>query len=205
MASTSKPPLGAHRWSDRCYLRFEPLRPDPPIYIAAYGPEYLELSGEIGDGSLPMITPPQSAGYMVGHIHAGAMRAGRHPSEVDIAGCAWLSISDTAHAAAEALKPMIAYFAPHLESPALATIGLDLAQLAPLKRLVDAGEMRRAAVAVTDEMTRLAIVGTPQKVVATIETLAGACITQINLGGPLGPDPDHAIELVGRAVIPHFR
>ena len=53
-------------------------------------------------------------------------------------------------------------------------------------------------------MTRLAIVGTPRQVIATIETLAQTGITQINLGGPLGPDPDHAIELVGQAVIPHF-
>jgi len=53
--------FGPYRWSDDCYLRFEPLRPDPPIYIAAYGPDYLALSGEIGDGSLPMITPPQAA------------------------------------------------------------------------------------------------------------------------------------------------
>ena len=47
---------------------------------------------------------------------------------------------------------MIAYFAPHLEPPALATIGLNLAQLTPLKRLVDDGELQRAAAAVTDEM-----------------------------------------------------
>ena len=86
--------IGSRHWSGRCYLRFEPLRPDPPIYIAAYGPEYLELSGEIGDGSLPMITPPQAAGYMVEHILAGARRAGREPSDLDIAGCAWLSIAE---------------------------------------------------------------------------------------------------------------
>ncbi len=196
---------GPYDWSDACYLRFDPLRPDPPIYVAAYGPGYLELSGEIGDGSLPMITPPESAGYMVEHILAGARQAGRDPGEVDIAGCAWLSVSETPSAAAEALRPMVAYFGPHLEEPALATIGLGPADMEPLKKLVDAGDLRGAAARVTDEMLRLAIVGTPRDAIAGIERLAEAGITQVNLGGPLGPDPAEAIALVGREVIPHFR
>jgi 5,10-methylenetetrahydromethanopterin reductase len=196
---------GPFEWTDDCYLRFEPLRPDPPIYAAGYGPEYLALTGEIGDGSLPMITPPESAGYMVDHILAGARRAGRSPAGIDIAGCAWLSISETPRAAAEVLRPMVAYFGPHLEEPALATIGLEPADLAPLKRLVDAGDLAGAAAAVTDEMLRLAIVGTPRDVIARIELLAEAGVTQVNLGGPLGPDPAEAIALVGREVIPHFR
>jgi 5,10-methylenetetrahydromethanopterin reductase len=197
--------LGGRHWSERCYLRFDALRPDPPIYVAPYGPGYLELSGEIGDGSLPMITPPESAGYMVEHVLAGARRAGRAASEVDIAGCAWISISETPSAAAAVLRPMIAYFAPHLEEPALAPVGLSRAELAPLKERVDAGDLTGAAAAVTDEMLRLAIVGTPADVISRIEMLADAGITQVNLGGPLGPDPAEAIALLGREVIPHFR
>ncbi len=152
-----------------------------------------------------MITPPESAGYMAGHILAGVHRAGRQPAEVDIAGCAWISISESPQAAAEALRPMVAYFGPHLEEPALATIGLTPTDFAPLKKLVAAGDLAGASAAVTDEMLRLAIVGTPADVIARIEDLAAAGITQVNLGGPLGPDPEEAIALIGRDVIPHFR
>lgn len=196
---------GPYRWSDQCFLRFEPLRPDPPIYVAAYEREYLELSGAIGDGSLPMITPPESARTMASHVYAGAERAGRGRSEVDLAGCAWLSISESAREAGAILRPMIAYFGPHLEAHALAEIGLSPGDFAPLKTLVDAGDLDAAAAAVTEPMLRLALAGTPAQVVERIERLADAGVTQINLGGPLGPDPEEAIRLVGRRVIPHFR
>jgi 5,10-methylenetetrahydromethanopterin reductase len=100
---------------------------------------------------------------------------------------------------------MAAYFGPYLEEDALATVGLSRADFAPLKALTEAGELDHAAAAVTDRMLRLAIVGTPSDVVARIAALGEAGITQVNLGGPLGPDPDDAIRLVGRDVIPHFR
>jgi 5,10-methylenetetrahydromethanopterin reductase len=196
---------GPYRWSEQCFLRFEPLRADPPVYVAAYERDYLELSGAIGDGSLPMITPPQSARTMAAQIRAGAERAGRDPSEVDVAGCAWLSVSADAGEAAAILRPMVAYFGPHLEAHALAEIGLAPEDFAPLRSLVDAGALDAAAAAVTEPMLGLALVGTPAQVVGQIEQLAADGITQVNLGGPLGPDPEEAIRLIGRRVIPHFR
>jgi 5,10-methylenetetrahydromethanopterin reductase len=187
-------------WSDQCYLRFEPPRRQVPIYIAAFGPEYLTLSGEIGDGSMPMVTPPESAPLMV-----AAVRAGAPAREFDIAGCVWLSLSEDGRAARERLRTMIAYFGPYLEERALATAGLSRADFAPIKALVDAGRYDEAASAVSDDMLRLAIAGTPEDVVAAIERLAAAGITQANLGGPLGPDAEEALRLLGERVIPHFR
>ena len=68
-----------------------------------------------------------------------------------------------------------------------------------------AGRYDEAANLVTDEMTNLAIRGTPDDVIRRIETVADMGITQISLGGPLGPDPDEAIRLMGERVIPHFK
>lgn len=197
--------VGPFELSSECFLRFEPFRPDPPILVAAWGHDYLELSGEIGDGSLPMITPPASAPLMVAPIHEGARRAGRDPSTLEIAGCAWLSISAEPAAAATTLRSMICYFGPYLEEEALATIGLRREQFAPLRELVDAGRLDAATAAVTDDMYRLAIIGTPETVIDQIASLGSAGITQVNLGGPLGPDPEEAIRLVGKHVIPAFR
>lgn len=187
-------------WSDQAYLRFDPPRREIPIYVAAFGPEYLALSGEIGDGSLPMITPPESAPLMV-----SAIRAGAGDRELDIAGCVWLSLSEDGRAAREFLRTMIAYFGPYLEDAALATVGVSAADFEPIKELVDAGRYEDAAAAVTEDMLRLAVAGTPAEVVAAIESLGEAGITQANLGGPLGPDPEEALRLLGERVIPHFR
>ena len=54
-------------------------------------------------------------------------------------------------------------------------------------------------------MIQLGLAGTPADVIERIERLADAGIDEVNLGGPLGPDPRAAIELMGSSVIPHFR
>ncbi len=193
------------QWTDQCYLRFKPLRYEIPVYICAFGPEYLALSGEIGDGSLPMITPPESASYMVPAISKGAIAIGRDPKEVDISGCAWLSLSADPAAPTDILRQMISYFGWGLEAEALKTIGLTPQDFAPIKALIDAGEYQRAKDSVTQEMCQLALTGTPKQVIAQIERLADQGITQVNLGGPIGPDPKEAIRLMGEQVIPYFQ
>jgi 5,10-methylenetetrahydromethanopterin reductase len=192
-------------WTEQCYMRFDALKREVPIYVAAFGPEYLALSGAIGDGSLPMITPPESATYMVKAIRGGAAAAGRNPAHCVISGCAWLSLSETRRAAADTMKKMVAYFGPYLEEPALATIGLSVAEFAPLKALIAASDYAQAYARVTDDMLKLGITGTPEDVIARIESLAVMGIDEVNLGGPLGPDPAAAIRLMGERVIPHFR
>ena len=90
-------------------------------------------------------------------------------------------------------------------TPALATIGLTGDDLRAIDRLVKAGRYEEAESMVTDEMTDLAIRGTPEEVIRRIEIIADMGITQINLGGPLGPDPAEAIRLMGEKVIPYFK
>jgi 5,10-methylenetetrahydromethanopterin reductase len=195
----------AFHWTGQCYLRFKPYRAAVPIYVCAFGAEYLAMSGAIGDGSLPMITPPESAAYMVKEITAGARAAGRNPADVDIAGCGWLSLAENRGEATKVLRKMISYFGPYLEAPALATIGLVPEDFRGISELVEAGKYDEAAAQVTDQMTDLAIRGTPQDVIRRIESIAAMGITQVSLGGPLGPDPAAAIRLMGEQVMPYFR
>jgi len=194
----------AFQWSDQCYLRFEPFRQDIPIYVAAFGEDYLALSGEIGGGSLPMITPPQSAGYMVPAIRSG-LGANPRADDFVISGCGWLSLSETRQAAADNMRKMVAYFGHYLEQPALETIGLSTEDFRPIGQLIDAGRYEEAYDRVTEPMLGLGIVGTPQDVIRQIEGIVELGVGEVNLGGPLGPDPEAAIRLMGEQVIPHFR
>lgn len=190
-------------WSDQCYLRFKPLRPDIPIYVCAFGDAFLALSGEIGDGSLPMITPPASAPRMVACIRKGRDRAsaGR---DFDIAGCAWLSIAEDGRAADSEMRKMIAYFGPYLEADALATIGLKPSDFDEIRDLIGKQDYERARSAVTPDMLRLGLSGDPGMIIEQIEEVRAAGISQVNLGGPIGPDVAEAINLLGTKVLPHF-
>ena len=192
-------------WGDQCYMRMPVLRPDLPIYVAGFGEEYLAQSGEIGDGSLPMITPPASADYMVRNILDGHRRNGRDRADLVISGCAWLSVSESRQDAAENMSKMIAYFGPYLEEAALNTIGLSADDMAPLGMLIRSGDYDAAYARVTPDMLRLGITGNSSDVIAQIERLAEMGIDEVNLGGPLGPDPRKAIAQMGCDVIPHFR
>jgi len=194
----------AFNWSNQCYLRFEPRRTEVPIYTCAFGQDYLELSGAIGDGSMPMITPPESAATMVPPIRRG-LRLNPRKDRFVISGCAWLSLSETRKAAAADMRKMVAYFGPYFEDESLAHIGLTRADFETIRTLVRKRDYAAAYAAVTDDMLRLGIVGTPDDVIRNIEKLADLGINETNLGGPLGPDPLTAIQLMGKHVIPHFR
>lgn len=100
---------------------------------------------------------------------------------------------------------MIATFAPYLEERVLASIGLSASDFAPLRRLVESGRLAEAAAAVAQPMFRLALAGTPEQIAERIAALADAGVTQISLGGPLGPDPAEAMRLLGERVVPALR
>lgn len=66
-------------------LRFTPLRPDLPIYIAAMGPKNVLQSGEIADGVLPVYWPGDKWGQLREILDQGAHFAGRPPRSAAIA------------------------------------------------------------------------------------------------------------------------
>lgn len=190
-------------WSDQCYLRFKPLRPDIPIYICAFGDDFLALSGEIGDGSLPMVTPPASAPRMVDCIRKGQAR-NQADRTFDIAGCAWLSIAEDGCEADSEMRKMVSYFGPYLEDDALATVGLKSGDFDGIRDLIGKQDYEKAQSAVTGDMLKLGLSGDPHTIIEQIERLQDAGITQVNLGGPIGPEVAGAIELLGSKVLPHF-
>ena len=78
------------------------------------------------------------------------------------------------------------------------------ADMQPLGELIEAGNYAAAWDSVTPEMIKLGITGTPQDVIEQVERLAGMGIDEVSLGGPLGPEPEKAIALMGSRVIPYF-
>ena len=59
--------------------------PAPRIYLAALGPRMCELAGEVADGVLLNWLPPSAMPASVAHVEAGAKRAGRSLSDIDVA------------------------------------------------------------------------------------------------------------------------
>jgi alkanesulfonate monooxygenase SsuD/methylene tetrahydromethanopterin reductase-like flavin-dependent oxidoreductase (luciferase family) len=81
------------------------MRPSPetPVYLGALGPRMLEMSGELADGaSLNWCTPEQIA-WSREHIAEGAAKAGRDPSEINVAEYIRICVDDDVDAARIAL------------------------------------------------------------------------------------------------------
>lgn len=71
-----------------------PPAPDTPIYLATLGPKMLELTGEVADGWLGTSFIPDSSDHVLAHLRAGAERAGRSLSDLDLQINATIDVDD---------------------------------------------------------------------------------------------------------------
>ena len=85
--------------------------PPPRIYLAALGPRMCELAGEIADGVLLNWLPPSAVPVSVRHVEAGAKRAGRSLSDIDVAVYVRTCVTDEAASVREALARDITGYA----------------------------------------------------------------------------------------------
>jgi 5,10-methylenetetrahydromethanopterin reductase len=200
-------PFESHifRFSEKAYLRSPVLRPDLPIILSTVGDELLELSGEIADGSAPMVTPPESASLIIGPIHRGLQRSSRPERPFDACAFVWLVIAEERTEAARLLADVVAYYGTYLDPRALALLGLTVEDMMPAYNRVVAGDRAGARELVTDDMLKLGIYGTPDDCIRGLETVFDAGFNHISIGGPLGRNPVEAMHLLAEHVLPAFR
>jgi len=82
------------------------LTPKPPpmrVYLAAMGPQMLQLAGERGDGALLNWSGPEEVARAGGIIRDAARDAGRDPAEVDVATYVRVAVADNRDDAKAAL------------------------------------------------------------------------------------------------------
>ena len=194
-----------YRWTEKAYLRVKPYRADVPLMICPVGDAFLELSGEIGDGTLPMVTPPASASLIMAPVQRGLRRSPNPGRRFDACAFVWMAISEDGDEARDLLSDVVAYYGTYLDPRALAVLGLTVDDLRPAYDRIMARDRAGARAALSPEMLRLGICGTPEECAAQLEVVVQAGFTHISIGGPLGRDPAEAMRLIAGRVIPHFR
>jgi 5,10-methylenetetrahydromethanopterin reductase len=190
-------PGGMIGWTADARLRF-PAR-DIPIYIGAMSPRMLRLIGEVADGGLPLLFPPESVADVLGQIQPRG-------AEVDVAACIWCSVTRDDFAAAEwVLREKVAYYGHAFSPTILARLGLTRDDFLPIQRRMQSGDARGAARLVDARMLQVGVVGTPRELVPRLEHLQAMGARHLSFGPPLGPDLFAAIEVLGGEVLPRFR
>ncbi len=86
-----------------------PAAPELPIYLATLGPKSLELTGEVADGWLGTSFVPEGASETIGHIAAGAAKAGRSLADIDIQVSATIDVNDDVDAVIDRYRPSLAF------------------------------------------------------------------------------------------------
>ena len=193
-----------HRFGPKAYLRFAASR-RTPIYIGALGPRMLELAGEVGDGVLPLLFPPEHYFTVRPLIEKG--RSKRAPeTDFDFAACVWVSIASDRGAATRVLAEKIAYYGHALSPLILERLSLTAEDFAPIQKAISEDrDVDKACALVDERMLRIGVVGEAKDLIARLEPLVEAGVRHLSFGPPLGPDPELAIRQLGREVIPYFR
>jgi 5,10-methylenetetrahydromethanopterin reductase len=192
-------------WTVDAYLRFKPIRPSIPIYLGAQSPRLLELTGEIADGGLPLLFPPEYLEEVLKIIQKGTVKVGRKIEDLDIVGCIWFSVSNSYDTAFNALRSLVSYYGPHLSDNMIKYVGLKSEDFDPIREAINRMDYEEAKKLVTPKMANLAIHGTPDDCINRIEEIIDKGLRHIRFGPPLGPDPENTINLIGQKIIPYLR
>ncbi len=198
------------RWTNEAYLRFRAPRVTP-IYVGALSPKMLSLAGELADGVLPLLFPPEhyftvKPFVLEGNAKRVSPKDGLSRNEkFDFAACVWVSLSEDAKAARRVLAQKIAYYGHALSPLIWARLNLTQADFEPITRAMMVERDEEKAISLVDErMLQIGVVGSADDVIARLEPLVNAGVTHLSFGPPLGPDLLYAIELLGTRVLPHF-
>jgi 5,10-methylenetetrahydromethanopterin reductase len=190
-------------WSNEAYLHFSAPR-RTPIYVGAMGPKMLALSGELADGVLPLLFPPEHYFGVLPYLQEGIQRRQANLGELDLAACIWISLSDDRYAARRVLAHKIAYYGHALGPLIWGRLGLVKEDFVPIEQAMIVERDEEKAIALVDErMLRIGIVGDARDVIERMEPLVAAGARHLSFGPPLGPDPLQAIGLLGQ-VVKHF-
>jgi len=169
-------------------LGFAPVRRKIPIYLAAVGPRNLTLTGEIADGWLAIFFDCQTGAAQIQTIADAARAIGRNPSDIDMAVQASLSVDDDPEAAAELVRPTAALYIGGMGSKKVnfyhgiaVAMGYEAAADDVQEKYLARDYLGAAAAVPFEFIDRTSLIGSPQRIVARLATLAAQGVTTVNL------------------------
>ena len=182
------------------------LPPTPvPVYVAALGPRNLELTGELGDGWIGNTFMPEHAEVFLGPLRAGAAKAGRALSDLDLVIPVGVEITDDADAAARRHARGYAFTIGAMGSPEQNFYNAAFTRqgygedVRAVQELWLAGKREQAADRVPVELgSRTNLIGTPDMIRDRLRRYQAAGIS--TLEAKLTGDRRGQLEILGQLV-----
>ncbi|MCC7369428.1 MAG: LLM class flavin-dependent oxidoreductase [Chloroflexi bacterium] len=172
-------------------LRFTPVRPSIPVYLASFRPAGLKIVAEHGDGWLPMMIPLDRLAEQVQRVRTMTAEAGRDPAALVVKSPGAVIVTHDVPAARRAYKQHLAYYVARMGVyyyTQLAEMGRG-AEVEAIRAAWEAGGSAGGAAAVSDDLlAQFAVVVTPAQLGDAVARLtqqqaAGVNLHQITLSG----------------------
>lgn len=177
-------------------LELQPRRAELPVHLGVTGPKALELAGEIADGvMLNAFLPTDYVRRARARVAAGADRAGRSPTAIDVSMAIITSVHEDGRVARDIARPFVAMYLTGF--PNLAQeMGFDDEVLGRVRQTAQTGGLAAAAAQVSDAMVdAVTASGTPAEVHTRIAAYRAAGVN-LPILFPLGDNLRGVIELV---------
>jgi F420-dependent oxidoreductase-like protein len=175
-----------------------------PIYLATLSPRSLEMTGEIADGWLGTSFMPDHARVFFDHIEAGAKRAGRALSALDLQAGGHVAFGDDVERLIAARKPGLAFTLGAMGSrqhnfynDAFKRAGYTDTAL-EVQRLWLEGKRDEAATRVPDDLAlKVNLLGTDSMIRTRLDTYRTAGITTLRVD-PAGATLSARLDTLAR-------
>jgi probable F420-dependent oxidoreductase len=170
--------------------------PHIPIYVSAVNPYMLRLAGELCDGVRlhAFNTPKYSRETILPNLEAGARKAGRSLTDIDICGGSFLATGETEEEmerAKQAVRTQVAFYGSTrsyrgvFEAHGWGDVCLQLHEMSKQDRWAEMGNL------ITDEMLEeFAIVSPYDSLVEKIKARWGGIVTRTGLAIPIRKPED---------------
>lgn len=188
-------------WSDGATL---------PVWIAAYGPKALHLTGRIADGVILQFADPSLIKWCLGFLHEGARAAGRDPKSIKVMAAAPVWVSDDLAAARDHVRWFPALVSNHVVDLISrydpATLPPELTAYVSNRAGYDYQHHAEVGSSnanfVTDEVVdRFCIVGPVEEHTRRLQGLADVGVDQFNIYLMSGEE-ERCLGVYGDAVVP---
>ncbi|NEY35172.1 LLM class flavin-dependent oxidoreductase [Streptomyces sp. PRKS01-65] len=151
---------------DGLFTFARPVQERVPLKLGAMrGPKSFEAAGELSDGCHHALSYTREAyEYAVRHIRAGAERAGRDWTSLDIGAWVVFATGPDSAAAKDAARSMVGIYASSMPEEQLRRNGVEPGELKPVIEAIAAGDLARGIELTTPEVAeRLSVAGTPEE------------------------------------------
>lgn len=189
------------------FLQIKPMQEGgPPIYVAAYGPNMLDLAGELGDGWIPFAHTPETYSRALAVLKASLERNGRNLEGYSIAYAPNATVSPDREAARRLITPIAKTGVAIMPEQYEQLLGkkhpgfeFSMAGAPDLKNVTEL----KASIP-EDVALKTVIWGTPDDCIAQIEEFVQTGCNHV-IFAIRGQDLDKVITMFGEEVLPHFR